>query len=76
MSPRRSERRIEGGWEVTITPPAFIAQSKPATVRLTEDQHERMMKWLAGALIQDCLPELSSEDREKLMTGLVDYGEL
>jgi hypothetical protein len=73
MRPQRSERRTTEGWEVRIKPPDFIGQREPVIVRLTEDQHTRMMKWLeTGALIQDCLPDLSDSDREKLMTGLDD----
>lgn len=32
--------------------------------------HEGFIKWRSGSRIQDCLPNLSSEDREALMSGI------
>ena len=32
--------------------------------------HEGFIAWRNGARIQDCLPSLSSEDREALMSGI------
>lgn len=32
--------------------------------------HEGFIKWRNGSRIQECMPNLSSEDREALMTGI------
>lgn len=43
--------------------------------------HEGFIKWRNGDRIQECMPSLSSEDREALMTGICEgcwerlYGE-
>jgi len=43
--------------------------------------HDGFINWRNGGRIQDCLPTLSNEERESLMTGICDecwdklYGE-
>ena len=72
--PERREVRNEkiGGWTVFVQAPAFMGTPEVA-VELTEDQFFRYRKWRNGSLmIQDALPELSVDEREKLMTGLDD----
>jgi hypothetical protein len=62
----------DGQWLVGTTPPGFIG-GEEAVVKLTGDQFRRYKQWLRGhGLIQDCLPDLSAGDREKLITGLDD----
>ena len=40
-------------------------------LKLTFEQHERYMKYVSGiGHIQDLLPELSDDDRERLITGI------
>lgn len=71
MGPTRSEVRVDGHWVVIVSPPAWSGFSKGHTVVLTDDQHERYLRWrTTGVLIQDALPELTGEQREILMTGL------
>jgi hypothetical protein len=43
--------------------------------------HEGFIKWRNGGRVQECMPQLSNEDREALMSGICDecwgrmYGE-
>ena len=32
--------------------------------------HDGFIRWRSGSRIQECMPNLSSEDREALMTGI------
>lgn len=60
----------DGNYLWTITPPAWSGFG-PSTITLTHDQHERAINWITGKiLIQDALPELSSEQREMLLSGI------
>jgi hypothetical protein len=76
MTPQRTAVRVEvegGGWIVCITPPAMMGPMPTVSVHLTDDQYRRYQEWRKGGeLIQTLFPELSANDREKLMTGLDD----
>jgi hypothetical protein len=69
---KRVYRQIsEDEVEVTVTPPKWASVGEGATVILTVDQFRRMKQWLNGdAMIQDCLGDLSNDEREILMTGI------
>lgn len=68
--PTREAIKNEAGWLVTVTPKPMWGLSA-ASIQLTEEQYVRYLDWqLSNRIIQDCLPELSSADREILMTGI------
>lgn len=70
LGPRRQLRaEPDGGATVFVTPPDFMG-GKTVSVRLTAEQRDGFDRWRAGTAIQDALPDLSAEDREKLMSGL------
>jgi hypothetical protein len=75
FQPKRTETlRADGTWIVTVTPPAALSlrPAAAATVVLSDGQFNRYLMWKRGELmIQEALPELSSDDRERLMTGLL-----
>ena len=73
LKPTRRLIEINNGqWLVGVTPPGFIG-GEEVVIKLTGDQFRRYKQWLAGhGVIQQCLPELSNSDREKLITGLDD----
>lgn len=56
-------------WTVTVTPhPFFNIGKRSATVRLNDNQMERYVLWRKGGLmIQDALPELTVDERDKLL---------
>jgi hypothetical protein len=59
---------------VSVTPPAALSLRPvtTATVILSAGQFNRYLMWRRGEkMIQEALPELSRDDREKLMTGLL-----
>jgi hypothetical protein len=58
-----------GGYRIDITPPKFMG-GRTVTVMLTEEQFVGYLRWQRGELIQECLSDLSEDDREKLMSGL------
>ena len=61
---------IEGKWLIEVTPGMNLGPAQQLT--LDEDQYERYSKWRRGeGLIQEMLPELSVDDRELLLSGLV-----
>jgi len=71
MGPTRAVERLDNGYKVTVTPPAWSGFTEGASVILNIDQFSRYNFWMNGAmLIQEALPELSSADREILMTGI------
>jgi len=73
FQPTRVEEKIGSRWRVTVTPPPIVGISKSTGVSLTEDQYARYCKWRDdGVLIQDALPELTSSQREAILTGLGD----
>jgi hypothetical protein len=72
MSPTRKYSLISGEDKIKITvqAPPFMEQP-PRSVVLSCEQYERYLTWLnEGVLIQDALPDLSSDDREILISGL------
>jgi hypothetical protein len=73
MGPKREARRnIGGGWIVTVTPPDVVGLPGNSLV-LSEDQYQRYLEWHeGGCLIQEALPDLTSAQREVLMTGLTE----
>lgn len=73
-APQRREVKTDTGWDVFVRPPELLGPALPeAVVHLTEDQFVRYLIWRdTGALIQDVLPDLNADQRERLMTGLMD----
>lgn len=71
VKPKRvSVKRPDGGYDVTVTPPAWSGFS-PTTTTLTESQHARYLLWVEGKmLIQAALPELDPATREQLLSGI------
>ena len=67
---RRHERLGTDTWRVTVTPPSILGFS-PSVIYLSDKQMTAYLSWLEGkGMIQDLLPELSSDEREILMTGI------
>ena len=72
MGPTRREEKDGDGWIVYVQAPAFMAVPE-VSVALSNDQYVRYLSWRRGdQMIQDALPELSIDEREKLLTGLDD----
>lgn len=70
---RRITQLPDGRYIIHVRPPAMIGDLPEQQVPLTEEQYEGYKRWRdTGALIQDCLPDLSPSQREMLMTGLGD----
>lgn len=73
LGPRREI--IPGNNSVTIkvtAPRMFNPEGKSETVRLTMNQYKRYLQWRYGSImIQEALPDLSAEDRERLINGSV-----
>jgi hypothetical protein len=60
----------DGTCIVYITPPPFMHLPR-VSIRLSADQYDRYCAWRLGrGMIQELLPELSDDDREKLMSGI------
>lgn len=71
MGPTRTERKDGDKWIVTVTPPSWSGFSESKSVELSQDQYERYLLWRDGpTLIQMVLSDLTSADREILMTGV------
>lgn len=71
LGPTRIVERLDNGYKVTVTPPAWSGISGGTSVVLNADQFSRYNTWNSGlALIQEALPDLSPADREILMTGI------
>lgn len=70
FAPKREVTRSGDDYIVTVTPPDFMHM--PArSVRLTSAQHTNYLRWRNGhGMIQDCLQDLSDDDREILQTGI------
>jgi hypothetical protein len=71
---RKETQQEDGSWMIAVTPPALLSKTPAttATVVLSAGQYNRYLMWRRGEkLIQEALPELSREDCEKLMTGLL-----
>lgn len=71
LGPFRHVEKIDTGYRITVTPPAFVG-TRPQSVNLTDDQYRRYQQWLDGELIQRALPDLSGAEREILLTGIGD----
>jgi hypothetical protein len=73
MSPtRREEKLTDGGKRIYVKAPAFMGTPE-VSVDLTKEQYTRYVLWRDNrTLIQEALPELSIDEREKLMSGLDD----
>jgi hypothetical protein len=73
MNPTYEETILKDGVLIRVTPAkAFCPDYSAREVLLTKDQYVRYVKWRnRKVLIQEALPELSDEQRETLMTGLV-----
>jgi hypothetical protein len=61
--------QVGGGYRIEITPPKFMG-GVTVSVALTEQEFAGYLRWQRGEPIQWCLPDLSADDREKLLTGL------
>jgi hypothetical protein len=72
FKPTYEGHRDGDAWVVTVTPPEMFGLPG-RKIRLTDDQHQRFLRWRRNeGLVQDLLPELSASERECLMTGLSD----
>jgi len=71
MAPvREVAPQADGSVTIYVTPPAFMRCPR-VSVHLSREQYAGYIEWRLGhKLIQDALPELSEDEREKLMTGL------
>jgi hypothetical protein len=71
MAPvRLVEPRPDGSVTIHVTPPVFMRCPR-VSVDLNREQYARYLEWRLGhKMIQDALPDLSEDEREKLMTGL------
>lgn len=69
FNPTHVVEKVEDGYLIHITPPAFIG-GDTVTVYLTEAHYRGYERWLEGDLIQNALPNLTKQEREMLMTGL------
>jgi hypothetical protein len=73
FAPQRHEAQTGDGWDIFVTPPAAIGPMPTAVVHLTEDQYRRYQEWRnTGGLIQNLLPDLTPDQREQLITGLLN----
>jgi hypothetical protein len=73
FAPQRRESKTEDGWAIYVTPPAVIGPMPTVIVYLTNDQYQRYHLWRnSGGLIQDRLPDLTPDQREQLMSGLLN----
>lgn len=74
--PMRRDEKVDGGYRVTVTPPSHILGKNgkplpPQSVTLTISQYARYTRWLKGdLLLQQLLPELSSDNKEILLSGI------
>jgi hypothetical protein len=60
----------DGTCIVYVTPPPFMRLPR-VSVHLDASQYDRYCAWRLGrGMIQELLPELSDDDREKLMSGI------
>ncbi len=71
FGPVRTEQKIDDNlYKVTVAPPKIFGGGAPQTLELNADQFARYKAWRAGGpLIQEALPDLTSVQREILMTG-------
>jgi len=70
LAPRYKETHVMDRWLIRVSPPAIL-KAPNQTLILTEDQHERFLKWRNNeGHIQDMLPDLTPGAREVLLTGL------
>jgi hypothetical protein len=71
MAPvREVAPQADGSVIIHVTPPAFMRCPR-VSVTLSRGQYARYLEWRLGhRFIQEALPELSEDEREKLMTGL------
>jgi hypothetical protein len=68
---RQVERLADGRFCVTVTPPAWSGFTHPGSIVLKPDQFDRYQNWLIdGSLIQDALPDLTTGQREILLSGI------
>jgi hypothetical protein len=73
FAPQRRVVQTEGGWDIYVTPPAAIGPMPTTVVHLNHDQYGRYQQWReTGGLIQDLLPDLNADQREQLITGLIN----
>jgi len=70
FGPTRTITRDGDNYRITITPPKFMG-GHTVNVMLTPSQMAGYFLWQGGGeLIQNALPDLSDDDREKLLSGL------
>ena len=71
MGPRRDIVPNDNGtYTLTITPPKW-AGSKVSTIELSADQFRRYVAWTKGGpLMENALPDLTSAQREIIITGI------
>lgn len=71
--PKRVVTKTNQGWLVKVTPNPMSGSDKEQYVHLTEQQKRGYDDWQADrGLIQECLPDLTAEEREILISGLND----
>lgn len=71
MAPvREVAPQTDGSVIVYVTPAAFMRCPR-VRVHLSREQYTRYLEWRLGhKLLQDALPDLSADEREKLISGL------
>lgn len=71
IQPQRTIRDLgDGKFELLVEPPAWTG-FKSSKLILTEQQKKKLIGWLEhGGLIQEIFPELSSSDREIIVSGV------
>jgi hypothetical protein len=78
MPVREVAPQADGSVIIYVTPPAFMRCPR-VSVHLTREQYAGYLEWRLGhKLIQEALPDLSEDEREKLISGLgpVDFARL
>jgi hypothetical protein len=72
MGPRRNIVPNDNGtYTLTVTPPKWSG-CRPSTIELSADQFRRYVAWTkkSGPLIENALPDLTSAQREIIITGI------
>jgi hypothetical protein len=73
FGPTRRVERHNSGWRVFVKPPSFVGDLPEQHVDLNADQFVRFLKWHdGGGMVQDLLPDLTTSQREILISGLGD----
>lgn len=71
FSAERYLDKIEDDYYILYVKPPEWTASPEQSIHLNEDQVRRLREWLDGkGMIQQLFPEMSSEEREIIQTGL------